>query len=77
VKGDDLKTEVVEDEWFITSDHPMRKDDYISFVAFLTGDRMELMKQYPEWDLQVRLRKRGHGMLVWYSTSKGLFYQLL
>lgn len=72
-----LLVEVIEEDWFITSDHAMTKDEYISFLAFVTGDRLQLIKQYPEWDLQVRIPKRGHGMLIWYSTKDGLLYQLL
>ena len=72
-----LQVENVEDEWFITSDHPMEKDNYIAFVAFQSGDRVELYRQYPEWNLQLRLRKRGHGMLIWYAADTGLMYQLL
>lgn len=72
-----LHVEIVEDEWFISSDHPMEKDNYISFVAFQTGDKVELVKQYPEWNLQLRLKKRGHGNLLWYSAVQGLRYQLL
>ncbi len=68
----DMKT-----DWFITSSHPMTKENYISFVAFLTGDRIQMMKQYPEWNLNVHIPKSGHGMLIWYSTKQGLFYQLL
>jgi len=75
--GDKLTVEIVEDEWFISSDHPMEKENYISFVAFQTGDKVELVKQYPEWNLQLRLKKRGHGMLVWYAKDAGLMYQLL
>ncbi|MBQ8918325.1 MAG: helix-turn-helix transcriptional regulator [Oscillospiraceae bacterium] len=72
-----LKVEQVEDDWFITTDHPMEKENYLSFVAFATGDKIQLIKQYPEWNLQVRIQKRGHGMLFWYSTTQGFFYQLL
>lgn len=72
-----LCVEPVEDDWYITSSHPMHKDNYISFVAFATGDKVQIIKQYPEWNLQLRLPKRGHGMLLWYSTQEGLFYQLL
>lgn len=75
--GEKLHVEIVEDEWFITSNHPMQKDNYISFVAFQTGGKVELIKQYPEWDLQLRLKKRGHGQLIWYSAAQGLRYQLL
>lgn len=72
-----LHAEITEDEWFITSDHPMEKDNYISFVTFQTGEKVELIKQYPEWNLQLRLKKRGHGMLIWYAKDTGLLYQLL
>ena len=72
-----LLVEQIEDEWYIQSAHPMEKEDYISFIAFATGDRLELVKQYPEWEIQTRIPRRGHGKLLWYSTSKGLFYQLI
>ena len=44
-----LTVEGVENDWFVTGDHPMRKEDYVSFVAFATGDRLQVVKQYPEW----------------------------
>lgn len=77
VETEKLHLEVIEGEWYITSNHPMRKDNYISFVALLTGDKMQMVKLFPEWDLQVRIPRYGHGMLVWYSTSAGLMYQLV
>ena len=40
------------EEWegrsFITIDHPMRKDHYISFIAQVRFDRVEVVKLYPE-----------------------------
>ena len=72
-----LTVEEVEDEWYITSAHPMEKDHYISFAAFVSGERVQLYKTFPEWELQLRIPKRGHGMLLWYCTRHGLFYQLL
>jgi len=75
--GEKLKVENVEDEWYITSDHPMEKDNYISFVAWASGAKVELVRQYPEWNLQLRIPRRGHGMLLWYAPGEGLLYQLL
>ena len=72
-----LLVENIEDEWFISGDHPMEKDNYIHFVAFQTGDRVEMHKQYPEWNLQIRIKRRGHGMLIWYADDAGLKYQLV
>ncbi|MGM9926739.1 MAG: helix-turn-helix domain-containing protein [Bacillus sp. (in: firmicutes)] len=72
-----LKIEQIEDEWFVSSNHPMTKEHYISFIAFATGDQVQVIKQYPEWALQTRISKRKHGMLLWYCTQHGLFYQLI
>lgn len=72
---DKLSVEIIENDYFISSDHEMSKDHYISFVAFLTGDTVLLRKQYPEWNLQTRLPVFAHGRLLWYCTRHGLFYQ--
>ncbi len=72
-----LSVEIVEDEFYITSDHPMTKDHYISFVAFATGERVQIVKHDAEWNLQTRMPKRGGGTLIWHCTKDGLFYQLL
>lgn len=67
-----LHVEVIEDDWYITGNHPMTKEHYISFVALATGERIQLVKQYPEWDLSVRIPRRGHGLLLWYCKECGL-----
>lgn len=72
-----LKVDNIEDDYFISADHPMTKEHYIAFVALLTGDSVILRKQYPEWGLQARIPAFAHGILVWYCTNHGLFYQLL
>ena len=43
-----LTVERVEDELFVTLHHPMEKNHYISFLAYLTGDKLQLVKLYPE-----------------------------
>lgn len=70
-----LTVEQVEDEWLLTSGHPMSKTHHIAFAALAAGDRIQLVRQYPEWDLQVRLPARCRGTLLWYCTEHGLFYQ--
>ena len=72
-----LQIEIIENDWYITSRHPMTKTNYISFLAFASGGAVQLIKQYPEWEIHCRIPKRGHGKLFWYSTSQGFFYQLL
>lgn len=74
-EGERLQVERIEEDYFISTDHPMEKGHYISFVALLTGDSILLRKQYPEWDLQLRLPAFAHGKLLWYCTRHGLYYQ--
>ena len=70
-----VTVERVEDEFFITVHHPMTKQHSISFVAYVTTDRMELVKLYPEGNAETRLRMYGAGRLYWYCNQHGLFYR--
>lgn len=74
---DRLTVELIENDYFITSSHPMTKEHYVSFAALVTGDTLILKRLYPEWDLQTRLPRIGHGKLYWYCVQHGLFYQLV
>ena len=68
-----ITIEDVEDEHFITVHHPMAKVHYISFMAFVTSDRIQMVKLYPEGNAQTRLQLRGFGTLYWYCNQHGLF----
>ncbi|MGN1114530.1 MAG: helix-turn-helix domain-containing protein [Oscillospiraceae bacterium] len=70
-----LIVEKIENDYYITTYHPMEREHYISFVALLTGDSIMLRKQYPEWELQVRIPIFAHGRLLWYCNKHGLYYQ--
>ena len=79
-EGDDLHSmciEGVEDEHFISIPHPMTKQHYISFVAFVTSDRVQLVKLYSEGNAETRLQLRGFGILYWYCNRHGLFKKKL
>ncbi|MDD6011378.1 MAG: helix-turn-helix domain-containing protein [Oscillospiraceae bacterium] len=68
-----IKIERVEDENFITMTHPMSKAHYISFLAWVTSDSIQLVKLYPEGDAQTRFQLRGSGFLYAYCNRHGLF----
>lgn len=69
--------ENVEDEHFITVHHPMTKAHYISFVAYVTSDRFQMVKLYPEGNAQTRLQLRGMGYLYYCCNQHGLFRKKL
>lgn len=73
----EINIEPVEDEICVTITHPMTKSHYISFVAWVSNDRAELVKLYPEQDITVRFKKRGHGTVYAYCNRDGLFSKRL
>ena len=72
-----LTIEKVEDEHFITISHPMTKQHFVSFVAFVTSDRLQMVKFYPEGNAETRLQLQGRGILYYYCNRHGLFKKKL
>lgn len=70
-----LSVQIIENDYFISSDHEMTREHYITFVVLMTSDTVMLKKQYPEWNLQLRIPVFAHGRLLWYCNQHGLFYQ--
>ena len=70
-----ITIEHVEDEHFLTVHHPMTKEHFISFVAFVTCDRIQMVKLYPEGNAETRMQLRGRGYLYYYCNRHGLFRQ--
>lgn len=67
-----ITIENVEDEKFITLNHPMTKSHYISFMAYVTSDKVHLVKLYPEENAETRMQFRGRGYLYIYCNKHGL-----
>ena len=72
-EGHAVSIEQVEDEHFLTIRHPMTKEHFISFAAFVTCDRIQMVKLYPEGNPETRMQLRGRGCLYWYCNRHGLF----
>ena len=68
-----LNVERVEDEHFVTVSHPMTKEHYISFFAYVRSDRVLMIKLYPEQGGEVRFPLMFGGKLYFYCTQDGLF----
>ena len=68
-----IHAEKIEMEWYVTLDHPMDKQHFISFLAFVSGDRVQMVRLYPEQDASAHFFVRGHGWLYAYCNHHGLF----
>ena len=65
--------ERAEDEYYIRIDHSMTKEHYISFIAALSSDGLQMVKLYPEGPAQARVKIRGVKKICFYCNRDGLF----
>jgi len=63
----------IEDEFYVTFPHEMSKGHYLAFAAWVTGQRVELVRLYPEGEAAFRLPRQRMGRLYFYCTRDGLF----
>lgn len=63
----------VEDEYFVSINHDMTKEHYISFIAALSGDTLQVAKLYPEGNAEARFKMRGVRKIMYYCNQDGLF----
>lgn len=67
-----ITVEEMDTDYFITFDHPMTKDHYLSFVAFVKNDRVLLNRLYPEQSPTCRFPVITGGKLYVYCVKHGL-----
>lgn len=66
--------ERIEDEYFVQIPHPMTKDHYISFIAALSSDGLQIVKLYPEGGSETRLKIKGVKKIYCFCNKDGMFY---
>lgn len=64
-----LTVETVEDEYYITFSHEMRKAHYLTFIAAVSYDRMLFVRLYPEQSGEVRIPQL-HGSKLYFGCSE-------
>ncbi|MFC7682142.1 helix-turn-helix domain-containing protein [Paenibacillus sp. GCM10028914] len=68
-----LHVEEIEFDYYITFSHEMTRTHYISFIAYVTPDKMLLTRLYPEQGPEIRIPKMYGGTLYFYCTQHGLW----
>lgn len=71
-----LEVESVEDEYYITGCHEMTKEHYLSFLAAVSDNGIEIIKLYPEGNAEARVKKRGVHQIYCYCNRHG-FYKIM
>ena len=68
-----ISVEIVEDEYYVTVDHPMTKDHYISFLAAVSDQGVQFIKLYPEGPAEARFRISCVRKFFAYCNRHGLY----
>jgi len=69
-----MSIERIEDEYYFRIEHEMTKTHYISFVAAVSSDRVQILKLYPEGAPEGRVKLRGVRRIYYYCNKDGLYY---
>ena len=65
--------ERMEDEYYIRVEHAMTKQHYISFIAGVSSDKIQMVKLYPEGNAEARIKINGVKKILFYCNRDGLF----
>lgn len=69
----EYSVETIEDEYFVSIEHEMTKQNYISFMAAVSADRIQLVKLFPEGPAEARFKKSMVRYIYFYTSKDGLF----
>lgn len=67
-----ITVEEMDMDYYISFDHPMTKEHYISFIALVKSDRVLLNRLYPEQSSSCRIPIMNGGKLYVYCVKHGL-----
>ena len=65
--------ERVEDEYYVRVDHDMTKQHYISFIAAISSDKLQMIKLYPEGNAEARFKINGVKRILFYCNKDGMY----
>ena len=65
--------EIVEDEYYVSIDHAMSKEHYISFLAAVSDQGVQFVKLYPEGQAEARFKINRIKKIYAYCNRHGLF----
>lgn len=68
-----INIEHIDNEIFVSIAHSMVKNHYISFLAYVTCDKIQFVKMYPEQNAECRFTKCGHGKIYAFCNKHGFF----
>ena len=72
-----LLVKEIDGQWHVSLAPPMEKDHFLTFLAQVSGDRVDTVKLYPEGQAQAWFPKRGPATLYACCNRHGLFQHMV
>ena len=70
-----ISVERIEDKYYVQIEHEMTKSHYISFIAAVSSDRIQMVKLYPEGNAEARFKISGVKRILFYCNRDGMFFK--
>ena len=70
-----ISVERIEDEYYVRIEHEMTKSHYISFIAAVSSDRIQMVTLYPEGNAEARFKISGVKRILFYCNRDGMFFK--
>lgn len=70
----EIRVEEMDVDYYVSFDHPMSKEHYLIFAAYVKSDRITLHRLYPEQDAAVRFPAQRGGKLYVCCSKHGLMH---
>ena len=68
-----ISVQKIEDEYYVSINHPMTKEHYISFIAAVADNGVQFVKLYPESSAEARFKINRVRFLLAFCNRHGLF----
>ena len=68
-----LCVDIIENDYYVTFSHEMTKQHYLNFVAYVSWDRMLMVRLYPEQGSEVRFPRLFGGKFYFGCNQHGLW----
>ena len=72
IEENEYTVEKMDLDYYFKINHPMEKNNYILFFAYVKNDRVFFYRMYPEQAPEIRFPQSRGGKLYIYSLEKGL-----
>ena len=68
----EIKVDIIDGEYYVSIDHEMSRSHYISFIAYVTTDSVQLKKLYPQQCADAYFARRGPGIVYAWCNRHSL-----